>query len=754
MGGVVNESNNEWRFLKGAAHLETSEMRISADAIDYNSDTGWAYARGHVHIEQFSTGDNMNADHGEYNLQTEEGKFFVVSGTTPPKLLSNPWVLTTANPFYYQAQWAERIRNRYVLHHGFITDCKMPKPWWGFQGPTFDIIPGDRAIARNALFKVWKVPIFFLPWYYRPLGRSPRESGFLTPDIGHTSTRGYMYGVGYYWAINRSYDVNGEVQDFTARGPAEAVEIRGKPNAVSDFDFNLYSVQDLDGLQSEPAGYKYQGGTEFELTGRTQLFGFTGRLDYNYLSSYLFRQAFSYSFTTAISSEVDSIGFLQRHFKDDTYTVNIAMDRTQLFEGLTPINVPPNQVIIQDLPSVQFVARDQQIVGGPLPLYFSLGSSAGVLNRYEPTQYETLGLDTTATTGNVGRIDVEPRVMTAFNFKGFSLEPALTFGATDYTNSYATNYETYGPIVPCSYYTACPPSSTINVKLANANFFRKDADFTLDFRTPAIERIYTPPRWLHLGAKLKHVVEAEAQYEYVTGINQFQRVIHFDATDIISNTDQITMWLTNRIYKKDHTGAVSELLTWRLGVQRYFDPTFGGAVLPDVRNVVLAAEEFSPYTFLAGPRNYSPLQSWLTLNPSAMLGIDWRVEYDPVLHKIVNDSFSVSVRHGNIYGSVGDTAITTTPLLVPQANQMTLGGGYGSTNRKGWNAAAVIDYDLLASRALFEFIQGSYNTNCCGFNVQLRRFNIGIRDENEWLFAFSVANIGTFGSLQRQGRIQ
>jgi LPS-assembly protein len=754
MRGVVNESDNEWRHLKGSARVETAEMLITADEIDYNSDTSWAYARGHVHMEQFSTGDKLNADHGEYNLQTEEGKFYVVDGTAPAKILTSPAVLTTTNPFYFQAQWAERIKDRYILHHGFVTDCKMPKPWWSFQAPLFDIIPGDRAMARHALFRLKNVPIFYLPWFYRPLGRSPRQSGFLTPNFGHTSTRGYMYGAGYYWAINRSYDLDTLMQYFTARGPAESVELRGKPNEVSDFDFNLYSVQDLNGSPAAPPGLQKQGGTEFELTGRTEIWGFNGRLDYNYLTSYLFRQAFSYSFATAISSEVDSIGYLQRHFKDDVYTLNIALQRAQLFESITPVNQPANQVIVQQFPSVEFSGRDQQIVGGSLPVYFSFGSTAGILSRQEPTGNQATPTLETFSTGDLGRIDLEPRVMTSFSFKGFSLTPAITFGATDYSDSYATNQETYGPIEPCGNYSACPPTPTIDESLAHSNLFRKDADFTLDFRPPSIEHIYNLPKWLHLGPRLKHVVEAEATYEYVTGINQFQKIIHFDATDIISNTNQLTLYLTNRLYRKDKFGNVSEFLTWRLAQARYFDPTFGSAVLPNQRNVVLATEELSPYAFLSGPRDYSPVVSTLTVNPYSFISFDWRVEYDPLRHKVVDDQFSVNWRHKSFYAGVSDTAITTSPLLVPQANQVSFGGGWGSTNRKGWNAAGIVTRDLLAGRTLFEFIQGSYNTDCCGYSVQLRRFNIGIRDENQWLFSFSVANLGTFGSLQKQGRIQ
>lgn len=750
MSAVTQDSNEPWRYLKGSAKVETSEMSISADEIDYNSDTQWTYARGHVHMEMFSTGDQLNADHGEYNLQTEEGKFYVVDGTAPSKIISSPAVLSTSNPFYFKAAWAERIKNRYILHNALVTDCKYPKPWWTFQAPVFDVIPGDRAIGRHTLFRLKRIPILYLPYFERPLGRNPRQSGFLTPNFGHSSIFGYIYGVGYYWAINRSYDMTGIAQYFTARGPAFSYDFRGKPNATTDFNFSLYSVDDQQGA---PGTHLNQGGTEFDLTARTQILGFNGRMDWNYLSSFLFRQAFSYSFYSAVYSEVPSIGYLQRRFKNDQYTMNIVFSRDQLFESVTQLNQKPDQVIIQKLPSLEFDSRDQQIAGGPLPVWFSLDSSAGMLNRSQPTgSVPEAGGEPSAVfqTGQVGRFDVEPRVATAFSFAGFSLSPSVTLGATEYTNSFSENTTTY---IPCGNST-CSPNTISNVALANSGYFRNDADINVDFRVPTIEKIYTPPKWLHLGSKLKHVVEVEAEYEYTTGINAFQKIIQFDSTDIISDTNQLTYYLTNRLYRKNKKGNIDEILTWRLAQARYFDPTFGGAVLPNERNVVLATEELTPFTFLNGPRDYSPVVSSLLLNPFPFLGVEWRADYDPVYHRIVVNSYNVSVRHGKYFASVGDNNINTNPILLPKANQITFGGGYGSANRRGWNAAALMTYDELANRPLYEFMQGSYNTDCCGFSIQLRRINVGIRDEDQYLFSFSVANIGSFGSLQRQERIQ
>ena len=757
MRAVSQDSNGAMRYLRGAVEIETTEMKITADQIDFNSDTDWAYARGHVRMEHFATGDIINAQRAEYNIRTEEGKFYNLDGTAPAKVMTSPGVLTTTNPFYFQALWAERIKDRYVLHRGFVTDCKLPKPWWVFQAPVFDIIPGDRAIARRSIFRLHGLPIFFLPYYYRPLGRNPRQSGFLTPDFGHSSFYGYVYGGGYYWAMNPSYDMTGIIEYFTLRGPAFTYDFRGKPNRVSDFNFDLYDVDDQGISAGKDAQgnniIEKQGGLEFNVTARTQVDGFTGRLDYRYLSSLLFREAFSYSFATAIYNEVDSIGYLQRRFKDDTYTLNFVAQRAQVFEAITLETQPPNEVILQKLPSAEFNGRDQEVVHGAVPVWFSFGSSASLLDRQEPTGAITSSGPPAALfhTSPYSRIDLEPHVETSFKFGGFSLEPGFTFGATDYSDSYATNTTMYTPGV-CTY-PPCTPNSFVTVANGNGNLFRKDGDFTLDLKLPSLERIYNPPAWLHLGGKIKHVVEADATYEYVTGINEFQRIIHFDETDILSNTNQLTWRLTNRLYRKDKSGNVSEILTWRVAQARYFDPTFGGAVLPGVRNIVLATEDLTPFTFLDGPRGYSPVVSSVVVSPSPFLSLEWRADYDPRRHKMVDQSAYASVRKGKYFASIGDNAITTDPLLVPRANQLSYGAGFGSTNRRGWNVAGNVTQDIVLHRTLFEFVQTSYNTDCCGFSFQLRRINFGIRDDNQYLFSFSVANLGTFGSLQKQERL-
>jgi LPS-assembly protein len=193
----VQEREGPKYKLRGHVKIETTEMMLEADEVDYNEDTGEAEARGNVKFQHFTGGEEIQADKVEYNLQEETGKYYNVKGSSPAKIEARPGVLTTSNPFSFQGEWAEKMKDRYILHDGFITNCKLPKPWWILRGPVFDMVPGDRAIARSSTFLLRRVPLFYTPFFYKSLAKMPRRSGLLTPNIGNSSRRGMMIGAGY-----------------------------------------------------------------------------------------------------------------------------------------------------------------------------------------------------------------------------------------------------------------------------------------------------------------------------------------------------------------------------------------------------------------------------------------------------------------------------------------------------------------------------------------------------------------------------
>jgi LPS-assembly protein len=51
-------------------------------------------------------------------------------------------------------------------------------------------------------------------------------------------------------------------------------------------------------------------------------------------------------------------------------------------------------------------------------------------------------------------------------------------------------------------------------------------------------------------------------------------------------------------------------------------------------------------------------------------------------------------------------------------------------------------------------VELAYNWDCCGMSVEYRRFSLAsVRNENQYRFTFSLANIGSFGNLRRGERL-
>ena len=65
-----------------------------------------------------------------------------------------------------------------------------------------------------------------------------------------------------------------------------------------------------------------------------------------------------------------------------------------------------------------------------------------------------------------------------------------------------------------------------------------------------------------------------------------------------------------------------DLLSWELWYTRYFDPTFGGAVQPGIRNVNQSEVDLTGYAFLDGERHQSPVVS-VFRSQHRWAGLEW-----------------------------------------------------------------------------------------------------------------------------------
>ena len=754
--------------LRGQVEIQYGPYTLYADEITYNRDTGDAIADGHVVLNGATNNEHLQATHGTYNTRMETGKFENVVGTIGLGKPEKRLVLTSQSPFYFTGKVVEKTSpDHYLVHGGTVTTCQLPRPKWQFFASRITVDVAGDAKIYNSTFRIKGVPILFLPYATHPVERQ-RKSGLLVPNIGNSSRKGLVFGESVYWAMTRTTDLLAGTEYFSKRGWAPQGEFRARPSERSFVDLNFYSVFDRGILQADPNAAPNttpqlvnvdQGGTNVRLDAESRFHNFRAVANVDYLSSYVFRLAFNEVFSAAVNSEVKSQAFLTKTINGHSF--NVLTQRYQNFESTTKDDV----ITILHAPGLDLTSVEHQL--GSSPLYWAYDASAEGLSRSEPS-FNTGQL--------VGRFDFYPRISLPLLVRGWTVRALVGARDTLYTKQLAANPAAVGVAV----------DNPIN---------RRDLEGSLEIRPPVLERVFGGEM---LGRKWKHVIEPHVVYRYVTGINNFDRILRFDARDILSNTNEVKYGVVNRLYAKrlkpavkdcDSTGmprlsvggrpdesrvpwnpqqsepdcsqepAVREVVTWELAQKYFIDPTFGGALIPGTRNVFNTTADLTGIAFLTEARRLSPLLSRLRFQTTERTGAEWDLDYDIKKGRINSSTALLDYRIGQFTIGGGDAFLrlpgeNTSTTVTQLFNQFRVLLGYGGTNKRGFSAAGNVGIDANRGFLQYASAQTTYNWDCCGFSVEYRRFALGqVRNENQFRFTFALANIGSFGNLGRRERL-
>jgi LPS-assembly protein len=760
---IQQEKKGHVYELHGDAEIHYLNYLLKADDVTYDSDTGQCEAEGHVVLDGGPNDEHIEAKHGSYNLRSETGRFEQVRGGIGVKVKETGIVLTSSNPFSFTGKVVEKTSSdHYVVYDGTVTTCELPRPKWQFNARRVVVDVGGNASIYHSTFRIDGVPILYFPFATHPAQKTPRQSGFLIPNIGRSSIKGNILGESVFLALSRTMDATIGAEYFSYRGWAPQGQFRARPSESSFVDLNFFSV--LDRGYGNPS--VNQGGGEVHLTAADQ-FGNNYRTvaDIDYLSSYVFRLAFNEIFTQAVNSEVKSSAFISH--PEDGYYFNASMRRYQDFESTTSGDV----ITILHAPSFDFSGVDHPVFR--TPFYWSYDASFGGLNRAEPG-FSTASL--------VGRFDVSPTISLPLLLHGWSLRPEIALRDTIYTQR----------LLPQSGGTGVASSDPID---------RRALEGAVELRPPAVDRVFDRPLW---GRKWKHAIEPQIVYRYVTGVDNFPNILRFDERDVLSNTNEFEYRLVNRLYSKRIPGnkekcappgmpalyiggapphslipwerrsevpqeecsdqpQTREVLTWELAQKYFLNQNFGGALVAGLPNVFTTTVDLTGIAFLTSPHRLSPLISRLRYQATSRVDIEWSLDYDFFLHQINQSTALVNYRFGSVtlgggdafLQAPGETVLSSNNTPVPVVfNQFRLLLGYGHLNKQGFSGAANIGFDENLNFLQYASIQTTYNWDCCGINLEYRRFALGsVRNENQFRFTFALANIAAFGNLRREARL-
>jgi len=752
--------------LDGDVEIELQSYVMRADHGTYNSATGDVEATGRVVFDGGPHDAHITAGHATYNVRSETGKFYDVAGTFGAVLRGQTIVLTTSNPFVIAGREVDKVgRNRYIVLHGSITSCAEQVPTWTFNAEKIDLVAGEDAKLYHSSFRLLKLPIFYFPFVKAPATAMARTSGFLLPVVGESSTKGFILGDSVYWAINRSTDLTAGTEYFSSRGWSQTLQLRMKPAESSSLELHYFGVFD----RGAPVTHQDQGGEEARLIGETSRDHWRAAASIDYLSTFLFRQAFSETYSQAVNSEVKSVAYLSHNLAG--FSLNASAERYQNFYQDPLTSSYSDQIKILHLPAVEVNGLEQRVLSSPF--VWGVDASAAALQRSEPG-FVTANL--------VGRLDLRPRIALPLDWKGWELRPQLAMHDTLYTQQVSA-------------------SATNPLGVASGNELnRRDLEASIELRPPVLEKVFDQEIF---GRRLKHVIEPIFTYRFTTGVDNFQNIIRFDQTDILTNSSELEYDIIQRIYGRrrsarqvpgceatasgpqarteklppsyipgvsvvqphceDESKTTRELLSWEVKQKYFYDQYFGGALVPGRRNVFTTTEELTGMAFLDAPRAWSPVVSTLRIETSANTDVQWQLDYDSVKGRINSSATFLEYRFLGDYfigGShdffhVPANSVTETFSNAPLVfNQFRVLVGYGHPNKRGFSGGFSMGYDENLNFLQYAAGQSSYNWDCCGLSFEFRHINVpGVNVENQYRFSFNLANIGTFGNMKRQEKL-
>ena len=748
---VTGPKGAQVSVCEGNVDARIGTYRLQADKVTVYDATNKVVAEGNVVFDQGEQ-QRITGSRAEWNYKTKTGFFIHSTGYTNQT--------QDGTRMYFTADRVEKISlNTIVVINGEITACDEEVPKWSFHARRATIKTGDRVKLSSPTFRVKKVPIIYLPFASLSLKHNDRQSGFLTPTFSASGQKGFRISEAYYLTLGRSADFTLRGDLFSQRGIGIGGDLRTRANSRSFFNMGFYAVRDRIFGHKTDAQHPDQGGSSFYVDA-VHYFpnGFLAAADVNITSSLAFRQIFSDSIQQAISPEERSQVFINKNYHAYSFNFRLNTQATSLQNS---------QIRIRELPGVSLDRRPSPLPWfRNIPVYYSFEAAVEGVSRKETAGDLAIfraeaGRDPIITPSVVQRFDLHPNISLPLNFSGWSLTATAGARATYYSNS----------IDP------------LTGRVTPRDLVRGYGEFELDLRPPALARNF---RRNDGSVRFRHVIEPYLIYRRIAGIDNFNQIIRFDYVDAIADTNELEYGISNRFYTRRSTETVGkkaeraarekksslatqpyEALTITVRGKYFFDPYFGGALMPGRRNQFYPIDTFSGFSYGAVPRKFSPLNVDVRYRPTAHLVADFRTDLDTRGGGLRAMSATFGLNRALVQ-AFSTFYYTRAVELVPALQQFANAEGRepGTLRGSQWSPSVFLgnrEKGLFGGLSLFFDFQkhpfaGSnrslisstatigYTWKCCSVTVQDYTFNVGLRNENRFVFAFRLNGIGTFGT--------
>ncbi len=206
-----DRSSGEYRAA-GDVHLRQGEFEVTGEELHWNQQSGELNADGGVTLS--SPEDTLSGSRARYNLQSNTG------------MVEDGYFFLHAENLHVRGTAIERRgESQFHIEAGVFTTCNGDSPSWKFGASQLDVTLGGYARAKNAVFYLKDIPVFYFPYLVYPV-KTERESGLLIPSFSYSSTKGVGFSQAYYQVIADNQDATLYLDYLSEAGVGKGLEYR------------------------------------------------------------------------------------------------------------------------------------------------------------------------------------------------------------------------------------------------------------------------------------------------------------------------------------------------------------------------------------------------------------------------------------------------------------------------------------------------------------------------------------------------
>jgi len=329
-GRNVGQSPAGWTLEDGA--VESKDLLLLADRIQFNRATGELEAQGHIRLE--GPGLRLRCGRLRMDWSKRVGEAYALELELPPN-----WLLKSAKVEFNTLQHWEFDKVE-------LSPCPEEKPGWKAKVSKLTVDLDHYAKMRNLWIWVFNLPTYYyLPYAIYP-AKVERSSGVLPVSMGFSGPMGATFAIPYYQVLGNSADATLTPQLFSKEGVLWGGDLRWNPEPTHKGEISGEYINQRTGDE-----HRYRLNIK-ELWQREDGWQFTA--DINRASDTLLDSDYGSNLDRLGTTTFDSATYLGKNFSWGNFNINAAQQQTY-FTPSDPFYSPsfPTSMQRQNLPTIQ-----------------------------------------------------------------------------------------------------------------------------------------------------------------------------------------------------------------------------------------------------------------------------------------------------------------------------------------------------------------------------------------------------------------